>query len=49
MLNVRNPRSLRTTGQFTVQSFDKEDQLIDFFNETNTAVTMQSPATLAKA
>lgn len=49
VLNVRNPRSLKTTGQFTLQSFDKDNQLIDFFNETNTAVTMVYAATLAEA
>lgn len=40
---------MKTTGKFTLQSFDKDGQLIDFFNETNTAVSMSTPATLALA
>jgi hypothetical protein len=42
--NIRNPRSTKTTGVFTFQSFDNQNLLIDYYSESNTAVTMTSPS-----
>jgi hypothetical protein len=46
---VRNPRSMKTTGEFYLQSFDAEGLLIDYYGESNTAITMESPATFTLA
>ena len=40
VMNIRNPRSFKTTGDFIFESFDSLDQLIDYFNEPGTAVSM---------
>jgi len=47
--NIRNPRSLETTGIFTFESFDSDDQLIDYYSESNTAVSMVQVAPFSSA
>jgi hypothetical protein len=49
VLNIRNPRSTKTTGIFKFQSFDQSNFLIDYYYESNTAVTMTAPAILSDA
>ncbi len=49
VLNIRNPRSTKTTGIFKFQSFDQFNFLIDYYFESNTAVTMTDPAILTDA
>jgi acetamidase/formamidase len=46
IINIRNPRSMKTTGVFVIQSFDSNGFLIDYYSEPNTAVTMAYPATI---
>lgn len=49
VLNIRNPRSTKTTDIFKFQSFDQFNFLIDYYFESNTAVTMNDPAILTDA
>jgi hypothetical protein len=49
VLNIRNPRSTKTTGIFSFYSYDSRGFLIDYYTESNTAVTMTAPAILTDA
>ena len=49
VLNIRNPRSTKTTGIFSFHSYDSRGFLIDYYTESNTAVTMTAPAILTDA
>ena len=49
VLNIRNPRSTKTTGIFKFNSYESRGFLIDYYRESNTAVTMTAPAILTNA